>query len=70
MNGQPPIMRTKKMNKDYFFFSGEKEAREFYLKALGYGIWADCAWDNDSNSHIVTIDKDKTWGAMYATSEN
>ena len=58
------------MNKDYFLFDKKEEAQEFYLKALGNGIWVEIEWSNGETSHCVTIDKDKTWGAIYATSKN
>jgi len=57
------------MNLDYFFFKDKDDANNFYLKALGYGIWVTCDWEQAAEKYCVTIDKDKTWEAMYAKAE-
>jgi len=57
------------MNLDYFFFNDKDDANNFYLKALGYGIWATCDLEMTSEKYCVTINKDKTWEAMYAKAE-
>lgn len=66
MNGKTLIRRSKKMNNDYFFFKDDDKAQEFYLKALGYGIWVAYEKEQYSGLYCVTIDKEKTWEAMYA----
>jgi TM2 domain-containing membrane protein YozV len=55
--------------KHYFFFEKKEAAHEFYLNAIGKGIYATCSWDSVVGLWCVEIDIDRTMEAKNAKTE-